>query len=262
MRIDNRRRSPHSDGVVKPACDSQTSPRAFTLIELLVVIAIISVLAGLLVPALARAKAKAHQSDCGQNLHQIGLAFFMYTADNGDWYPTHEGWAAIGGRQGDSATRGDGQYGRGIGGGVPPERRPLNEYAENWEVFRCPSDRGDPFALPRGQDVKNCYADYGTSYLIIWNNHHARVAPVTAAPGAQPMTVQEVNRKPDTKIMLGDWPWAANRDRSSDKSAWHKFKGQRRENMLFGDGHVEFYRFPLELDQWGSVPPDIDWLWW
>ena len=80
-------------------------------------------------------------------------------------------------------------------------------YAQNVEAFRCPSDKGDPFALPRGQDVKNCYADYGVSYLIIWSGDHSRVRAVTAGPGGTPMTAQEVNQKPDTKIMLGDWPW-------------------------------------------------------
>jgi prepilin-type N-terminal cleavage/methylation domain-containing protein/prepilin-type processing-associated H-X9-DG protein len=103
--------------------------RGFTLIELLVVIAIIAILAAILFPVFARARAKARQTACLSNVKQIDLALEMYCQDNDESYPVvdhvlgYDWWM------------------------------PLQPYVKNAQLFRCPA-------------YKAAATEPGTDYLL------------------------------------------------------------------------------------------------
>lgn len=175
---------------------------AFTLIELLVVIAIIAILAGLLLPALARAKQKALEAQCLNNEHQIALGFILYADDNQDTMPSDASRAA-------GWHKEDWIYWDGVHPVSNSQIVKTIRTGASTNIFRCPMDKDNTGRIAQGSMYYYSYSVNGQDSLEIngtqttggmassWNG--------TTGNGWLPYRFSNV-RNGSQKIMLAEEP--------------------------------------------------------
>lgn len=247
-------------------------PNGFTLIELLIVIAIIAILAAILFPVFASARAKAKQATCQSNLKQIGYAILQYSQDNDENNPYAEN---DGGGNSYAATNAGTQawdslikpY---IGQAVKADQSPQT-------VFTCPSD-DVPRTTPQGQNANlRSYSMVGglgdqfvqlrvaeapsgsghyfyacqpmskipqpaqTFMVAEWPNYNNMVSGNSGAIVARPQTVQSGGSGPFGQDAT-DWNGSiATTGSSSSPTPTQAPVHSNGWNYLFVDGHVKWY---------------------
>jgi len=260
-------------------------PPAFTLVELSVVLGVIAILLALLLPAISKAKVRANETVCLNNLRQIGIGIKLYQNDNDMRFPLRISEKGSTGKPPDpNGNRNDWRFfDIAIGGGdgtfsspqVPrASERPLFQYVKATGTFRCPFDGGWD-CRPEGELVMpTAFRAHGCSYQ--YNTIKTRRDETLGLEG---LAGKPENWVPNPSLYILEYEPAAHELESGNGAAflvfWHRIakpKTLRRENgtlallgnnrlispILFVDGHTDILDFSQNQGVTMNTP---EWFW-
>ena len=132
---------------------------------------------------------------------------------------------------------------------TPAANRPLNKYALNVAVFQCPADHGDSYDTITAQ--KSCYVMYGNSYQPFWLDDMYRMSmlpPLTGLARRQSRTVRSAESR--LRRLSAVISHVSQSAAESIRAPLGTVTGKRRNNVLFGNGHIAYSKMPDTMPEY------------